>query len=209
MDALIWIDWVIITIVGISTLISLKRGFVREAMSLVIWVSAFVIARTFHPKMQALLASTVETPGVRLVAAFAILFVSTLIVGALISNLLARLVRATGLSATDRVLGTFFGLARGLILVVVALALLRMTPVTEDTWWQRSVMVGELVKVEEWSRNLMGDEINAFLPGGESGDDELSSNRAVREGARRLMEMEGSVPTLPMETETESSPTAE
>ena len=208
MDALIWIDWVIIAIVGISTLISLKRGFVREAMSLVIWVGAFVIARTFHPSMQALLAETVETPAVRLIAAFAILFVSTLIVGALVSNGLARLVHATGLSATDRVLGTVFGLARGLIVVVVALALLRMTPVTEDTWWQRSPMVGELVKVEEWSRDLLGDDINAYLPNPDDGD-KLSKDSAMRQGGRRLMEMEGAVPELPINAETESSSTAE
>lgn len=208
MDALIWIDWVIITIVAISTLISLKRGFVREAMSLVIWVGAFVVARTFHPKMQALLAGTVETPGIRLVAAFAILFVSTLIVGAVISNVLAKLVRETGLSATDRMLGTFFGLARGLILVVVALALLRMTPVTEDTWWQRSITVGELVKVEEWSRDLLGDDINAYLPDPGDGNG-LSSDSAIREGSQRLMELEGAVPELPMDAETESSSTAE
>ena len=34
MEALIWIDWVIIALIAVSTLISLKRGFVREALSL-------------------------------------------------------------------------------------------------------------------------------------------------------------------------------
>ena len=208
MNALIWIDWVIIAILGISTLISLKRGFVREAMSLVIWVGAFIIARTFHPSMQAVLAGTVETPAVRLVAAFAILFVSTLIVGALVSNALAKLVHATGLSATDRVLGTVFGLARGLIVDVVALALLRMTPVTEDTWWQRSVTVGELVKVEQWSRDLLGDDINAYLPDPDEGDT-LSGDSAMRQGSQRLMEMQGMVPEVPIDAETQSSSTAE
>ena len=74
MEALIWIDWVIIALITVSTLISLKRGFVREALSLVTWVGAFILARTFHPQMQSLLESTVETPLVRLIAAFAILF---------------------------------------------------------------------------------------------------------------------------------------
>ncbi|TVP61239.1 MAG: CvpA family protein, partial [Halomonadaceae bacterium] len=98
MDALIWIDWVIISIIGLSTLISLWRGFVKEAMSLVIWVGAFIIARTFHPNMQALLAGTIETPMVRLIVAFAILFLATLLVGALVNRALAQLIKATGLS---------------------------------------------------------------------------------------------------------------
>ena len=131
MEALIWIDWVIIALITVSTLISLKRGFVREALSLVTWVGAFILARTFHPQMQSLLESTVETPLVRLIAAFAILFFGTLIVGAIINNMIGHLIRATGLSATDRVLGMGFGLLRGVVVVIVAIAL----PVTHR--WPR------------------------------------------------------------------------
>ena len=207
MDALIWIDWVIITIVAISTLISLKRGFVREAMSLVIWVGAFVIARTFHPNMQTLLAETVGNPTVRLIAAFGILFVGTLIVGAVVNNALGRLVEATGLSATDRTLGMFFGLARGLVVVLVALALLRMTPVTGDTWWQQSVTVQELARVEAWTRDVFGDEIDALLPEAEAASD--ASGEAMQEGARRLMEMQDGAPQALREDRSQSPATSE
>jgi membrane protein required for colicin V production len=163
MNALIWIDWVIIALLTISTLISLKRGFVREALSLITWVAAFIVARTFHPQMQSLLAGTVETPLVRLIAAFAILFVATLIVGAIINNLIGHLVRVTGLSATDRVLGMVFGLLRGLVVVVVAIAFTRYTPLAEDTWWRTSVMIERLSVVEDWSRRTFGDEFERFL----------------------------------------------
>jgi len=190
MSALIWIDWVIISIIGLSTLISLWRGFVKEAMSLVIWIGAFIIARTFHPNMQALLASTVETPTVRLVAAFAILFLGTLVVGALVNNALAQLIKATGLSATDRVLGTFFGLARGVIVVVVALALLRMTPVTEDTWWQESVTVDEFGKVEAWSRNVFGDELERLLPQEQRDESREAAAEMTRDGARHMLQQQ-------------------
>ena len=163
MEALIWIDWVIIALIAVSTLISLKRGFVREALSLVTWVGAFIIARTFHPQMQSLLESTVETPLVRLIAAFAILFFGTLIVGAIINNMIGHLVRATGLSATDRVLGMGFGLLRGVVVVIVAIAFTRYTPLAEDTWWKTSVMIDRLAVVEDWSRRTFGDEFARFL----------------------------------------------
>lgn len=207
MDALIWIDWVIIAIVAISTLISLKRGFVREAMSLVVWIGAFVIARTFHPNMQALLADTVGNPTVRLIAAFGILFVSTLIIGAIVNNALGRLVEATGLSATDRTLGMCFGLTRGLVLVLVAVALLRMTPVTGDAWWQESVTVQELVRIEAWSRDVFGDELDSLLPEAEATSD--ASDEAMQEGARRLMEMRDDVPQIRREEGSQSPATAE
>ncbi|GGC72203.1 CvpA family protein [Marinobacter halophilus] len=163
MEALIWIDWVIIALIAVSTLISLKRGFVREALSLVTWVGAFIIARTFHPQMQSLLESTVETPLVRLIAAFAILFFGTLIVGAIINNMIGHLVRATGLSATDRVLGMGFGLLRGVVVVIVGIAFTRYTPLAEDTWWKESVMIDRLAVVEDWSRRTFGDEFARFL----------------------------------------------
>jgi len=163
MEALIWIDWVIIALIAVSTLISLKRGFVKEALSLITWICAFIIARTFHPQMQGLLASTVETPLVRLIAAFAILFFGTLIVGAIINNMIGALVKATGLSPTDRVLGMGFGLLRGLVVVVVAIAFIRYTPLSEDTWWQTSVMIEHLAVVEDWSRRTFGDEFARLL----------------------------------------------
>jgi membrane protein required for colicin V production len=163
MEALIWIDWVIIALITVSTLISLKRGFVREALSLVTWVGAFILARTFHPQMQTLLESTVETPLVRLIAAFAILFFGTLIVGAIINNMIGHLIRATGLSATDRVLGMGFGLLRGVVVVIVAIAFTRYTPLSQDTWWRTSVIIDRLAVVEDWSRRTLGDEFARYL----------------------------------------------
>ena len=180
MDALIWIDWVIIALITVSTLISLKRGFVKEALSLVTWIGAFILARTFHPQMQSLLESTVETPLVRLIAAFAILIFGTLIVGAIINNMIGHLVRATGLSATDRVLGMGFGLLRGLVVVIVAIAFTRYTPLAQDTWWRSSIMINRLAVVEDWSRRTLGDEFARFL-GPASGSTGASDSSRLQE----------------------------
>src|SRR5690606_3406086 len=81
MQSFLWVDWVILAIVFISSMISLMRGFVREALSLVSWIAAFIVARMFHPNMQTLLADTISVPSVRFIAAFLILFVATLVVG--------------------------------------------------------------------------------------------------------------------------------
>lgn len=183
MEALIWIDWVIIALIAVSTLISLKRGFVREALSLVTWIGAFVLARTFHPQMQTLLESTVETPLVRLIAAFAILFFGTLIVGAIINNMIGHLVRVTGLSATDRVLGMGFGLLRGVVVVIVGIAFTRYTPLAQDTWWRESVMINRLAVVEDWSRRVLGDEF-AHLLGPVPEDSGAPANMHQQKGAQ-------------------------
>ncbi len=117
----------------------------------------------FHPNMQTLLADTISVPSVRFIAAFLILFVATLVVGGILAHLVGALVKMTGLTGTDRVLGMFFGLARGVVLVVVAIALLRMTPVTQDDWWNQSLLISQFSLIENWSRSVFGDSIAALL----------------------------------------------
>ena len=158
-----WADLSIIAIIALSSLFSLKRGFVKEALSLVTWIAAFIIARTFNPNLQTLLVSLIDTEVFRAIAAFAILFIGTLIVGAVINNLIALLVKATGLSATDRLLGVVFGVARGLIVVLVIIAVLRVTPFAEDVWWNESVMITKLQVLEQWSRAVFEDQFSVFM----------------------------------------------
>ncbi|SEF77524.1 CvpA family protein [Marinobacterium lutimaris] len=152
-----WVDWVIIAIIAISSLMSLRRGFVREAVSLASWVVAFVVARLFATSLAVVLQDYIDTPSLRLLAAFAILFVITLIVGALVGMLIGALVSATGLSATDRVLGIGFGAVRGALVIVVLVALLGMTPAVQDSWWLESSLIPHFVLLEDWTRAVASD----------------------------------------------------
>ncbi len=149
-----WADWTILAIVAISGLFSIRRGFVKEALSLVTWVAAFIIARLFTPALTVVLADYIQTPSFRIGAAFISLFVITLIVGALLSNLVGMLVEATGLSGTDRMLGMGFGIARGAIIVVVLIALLGQTPAVQDAWWQESQLIPHFVLMEAWTKDV-------------------------------------------------------
>lgn len=158
-----WFDWLIIGIISVSTLISLKRGFLKEALSLVIWVVAFIIARTFSFTLSSLLVEYIDAYSIRMAASFAILFIMTLIVGALINYLVATLVKATGLTGTDRVLGMVFGMARGILLIIVAVALARHTPISGDTWWQGSYLVPQFLLLEQWSFNIFRDLADMLL----------------------------------------------
>ncbi|MAV26809.1 MAG: colicin V production CvpA [Gammaproteobacteria bacterium] len=167
MDQVTIVDWIIIGIVVISMLISIKRGFVKEALSLASLVAAVVVASVFGPSAADLLTDQVETHSVRLLVAYSGIFVVTLIVGALINNLISHLVTVAGLTGTDRLLGMLFGFARGAVIVVILAGVMNLMPVHEDEWWQQSILIPRLTLASSWLQvTLFGSEVEVpEIPG--------------------------------------------
>jgi membrane protein required for colicin V production len=152
-----WIDYLIMGIVGLSSVISLVRGFVKEAFSLCTWFCAFFISRFYYQDIAAYLenfdafSAAFSEQLVKNGVAIALLFISTLILGALLNYILGQLVDKTGLSGTDRLLGVCFGIARGVLVVCVLLLFLQLfTSFPETVWWQGSPLIAELKPLIKW-----------------------------------------------------------
>lgn len=169
------IDWIIIGILGISTLISIRRGFIKEALSLLTWIAAVIISRLFAGQFSVLLEPHIETATFRLAASYLILFIGTLMVGGMINHLIGEVVKLTGLSGTDKFLGMFFGLARGgivVLLVVAGIHYIAPEAVKQDDWYQSSMLIPEFVRVVE--------ELGPLL--WEQGEQMLQTSANVSEG---------------------------
>lgn len=150
------VDYIIIAIILISLLISVMRGFVKEAISLGTWFAAVFIALTFSDKFAALMPESFAQPSLRLGIAFISLFIITMIIGGLLKFLLGAFVDKTGLSSTDRAIGVLFGLVRGVLIVCVLVILASLTPMPQDAWWKASIFLEHFIKIIEW--------IEPFLP---------------------------------------------
>ncbi len=156
-------DWLIVAVVAVSSIASLWRGFVREAISLAAWVAAFLLATMFGPAFESLLVDAIENPQIRQLSAFLLLFVATLLVCSLLGYLLSQLLKITGLGLIDRILGMAFGLVRGVVVVLALLLLVKL--VLErggayPAWYQQSVLIPHLLLMENWARDTTASVLN-------------------------------------------------
>ena len=147
------VDVTICIIIAISGIISLIRGFIKEAMSLVIWLAAFFVAMSFKEVFAELLVGLIELASMRQLAAWGILFVATLLLGAMVNFLLGKLVTSTGLGGTDRTLGLVFGVFRGLLIVLALVVVVpKALPVDQDSWWTASQLIPLFQSFEDVGR---------------------------------------------------------
>lgn len=156
---MIWVDYAILAIVLISAFVSLLRGFVKEALSLMGWVLAFWISLTFSGNLAAVLKNSISSPTLRLIAAFAILFLLALMVTAVVNYFASRLVAVTGLTGTDRMLGMVFGILRGMVLVAVLVLLAGLTTFPKEPWWGQSVLLPQFQTTALWLRGFLPEDI--------------------------------------------------
>ncbi len=136
-SALTWIDMVVIVVIVASTLLSLARGLVKEVASLAVWIIAVVGASRLAHFVAELLPQWL-TPPIQQTVGFLVVLVIILLIGKLVTMALKELVSATGVAGFDRFLGTFFGLARGILIVVVLAVLAAMTSLPGEPAWQNA-----------------------------------------------------------------------
>lgn len=157
------IDWIIIGVIFLSVIISAVRGFIKEALSLIIWILGFILASVFYLKLAPLLEGIVVTASLRAIVSWLLIFTGVLLIGALINFLINKLVESTGLSGTDRLIGTIFGAVRGLVVVMAFIIILpKALPVKEDNWWRESLLIPYFEKYEETAVELGTGIINFF-----------------------------------------------
>lgn len=139
---MIWVDYIIIAIIVVSTLISLVKGFVQQVISLASWLLAFGLALRFGPDLSLQLAQYIALEPARQAAAFFLIFITVVLIGAIIGIIASKLVSVVHLSLGDRLLGLLFGAARGVIIVLTVTFFISISPLVEEAWWHQSMLLG-------------------------------------------------------------------
>lgn len=145
------IDIAIIFVLVISAVISFVRGFFREALSLATWVGAVVITLAYTSRFSTLLPEdSIQSPAARATISAIVLFLICLAIGWLARWLCRRIVAGAKLGMFDRVLGVFFGIARGVVIVALLVLSAHLAPsLQQESWWGESELLprfGELAR---------------------------------------------------------------
>ena len=140
-----WVDYAVLTIIGISVLLSVIHGLVRELMALASWIVAFMVAQGYSADVAPLLPAAISNPSLRLLAAFLGMFLAVLVVMTLLAIVISRLIQSAGLGWADRALGAVFGLVRGLAIVMMVVLLAGLTELPRQQAWRQAISSGPLV----------------------------------------------------------------
>lgn len=157
-----WVDYLIIAVIGLSVLISLVRGFVREAVSLIIWLAAILLALHYAQTLSDSMSKYIASNNVRYIAAWIIICVLALVVGVFINAFISTLVSKTGMGAFDRLIGLVFGAARGVLLVGVVLLFVGQGSVADSKAMHASNLTPVFSPISSWLVQFMPQQVSEF-----------------------------------------------
>ena len=158
------LDWILLGLLALSMLVGAMRGLVYEVLSLGVWVAAFFAAQWFAPDVAPYMPLGDASEVLHYGLAFVVVFALAVFVGSLLTWLISRMFEAAGLRPADRALGSVFGAARAVVIVLAAAVLVNMSPLKSEHWWSSSVGAQWATQALPHLRPLLPPEWGRYLP---------------------------------------------
>jgi membrane protein required for colicin V production len=133
-------DYLVLFVLICSVVISTLRGLVKEVLSLLGWIVAFVVANAYSETLATLLPDMIPGNVTRLIVAFIALFIGVRLLMMLLTMAMDEFIKASGLTMADRGLGSLFGVARGLVIVLAVVLLCGMTALPQQPFWRNALL---------------------------------------------------------------------
>jgi membrane protein required for colicin V production len=158
------LDWVLLAVVAASFLLGAWRGLVYEVLSVVSWITAFLVAQWLAPRVATMLPMGGAGEAMRYAAGFVLVFIAVVFAGGLVAWLTRQLVQAVGLRPIDRTLGAAFGLLRGAVLLLALAVVINMTPLKRGQWWTESKGADASTAALERLKPVLPERFGRYLP---------------------------------------------
>jgi membrane protein required for colicin V production len=154
-----WFDFVILGVISLSIVVSFFRGILREILSLVIWVLAFILSFKYASLVGVWLQSYVHGKMISYALAFGLIFLAVFLVGMVLNFFIKHVIDKVGFGPIDRVLGFCFGAARGVIVVTVLLMFITVSPMQKEAWYASSKVAPYFKTAVTWLSNFLPDQV--------------------------------------------------
>lgn len=145
-----WFDYVLSVIVFLSFIIGIKRGFLREIISIFTWIAAFAVSMLFTNKLAIYSSAFIKSEFFANIVSFFVLFIATLIVGSIFNAIITRLAQKSGLTFGDRFFGAIFGCIRGILVILLVVFVISVTNFQGSNWYQKSQLTYWLQGISSW-----------------------------------------------------------
>ena len=156
-------DGLLLTVLLLSVLLGAWRGLVYEVLSVASWVAAFVLAQAYADEVALMLPLEGLSPPLQLAAGFLLVFIAVAFAGGLLAWLVKKLVASVGLRPVDRILGSAFGLSRGVVMLLAFAVVVSMSPLRDAPWWQGSVVADMLVATLHTIKPLLPEPVARYI----------------------------------------------
>lgn len=157
-------DYIVLTILGVSALLGMIRGLIKEVLSLVAFVVAVGAAVWWGGAIASALTHYISNDFLRAAAAYGGVFIVVLLLVGLLNLTLSSLIARTGLTPADHGLGAVFGLLRGALIVFVIVGLAGYTELPQEAWWREAKLSAAIVQGMEQSKTVLPPAISSWLP---------------------------------------------
>ena len=158
------IDILIAVAIVISIVVGLIRGFVKEAISIAALLFAIWAALYFGPSVGDVSENWFKSEELQMWFGRVLVFLVILSLGGLLGWGISKLVRLSVLSGMDRLLGSVFGVARGVLLVAVAIIGGQFAGFDNDNWWLQSKLIPHFEVVADWIKVMAPEGLDLITP---------------------------------------------
>lgn len=157
-------DYIVLAILCGSAILGLLRGLMKEVLSLIAYVAAFIAAIWWGPKVSIWVASYIENGLLRTAVAYASVFIAVLLLVGLLNITLATFLKKTGLTPADHGLGALFGLLRGALIVLILVSVAGYTELPKEPWWRDARLSAGAVKAVQNIKPMLAPSLASWLP---------------------------------------------
>ncbi len=156
---MIAVDYIILAILLISAIMGLVRGLLREAIAVITWFLAIVLAWMFASSLEPYMGGVLIGSPLRIWAARTIIFVGILLLGGAVSVVLGHYVRVSMFAGMDKFLGFIFGIVRGIVIVGAFTIAVQALSMDQDPKWKNSRLMPYAIGIADALRGIVGDKL--------------------------------------------------